>query len=273
MCWCVRRGVSSDPRITTHDKATSPHAAQGAHARSTATPAHTLQTQGILGPVAHGEQEGSAGAQPPLPPPGRTRSTPSLIGRCFLIMQIICVDQAASCPYVIKHRGWGSGSAPGELGREPRERRAGTLPDPSVPPPSAGPAPPLPRPFQPAPPFLRSLHLTLPLCSLPCPLRLSCPPRPPPPVQGGTAGQAGTAGGRTGRGYGCGARRVCAARRPRPKPAPQHRGQRHRHERAKPGSCRAHEGPFTHAFQQILRGLGRAGPQAAVREEFGARMS
>lgn len=83
----------------------------------------------------------------------------------------------------------------------------------------------------------------------------------------GQAGSVGPAGGRAGRGYGRGARRVCTARRPRPAPGFQHRGQRHRHERAKPRSCGAHEGPRRH---QALRGadpagLGRAGPQAAVR--------
>lgn len=177
-------------------------------------------------------------------------------------------------PDVTKHGGWGSGLGSGRARAGARIAPRGDLnPDPSVPPPRPAPAPP------PAPPLSSPPH---PLYApLPGPRPLCSPPPPPPgprPLppgpshrsREGTAGQAGLvgpAGGRTGRGYGRGARRVCAARRPRPAPGFQHRGQRRRHERAKPRSCGAHEGPRRH---QALRGadpagLGRAGPQAAVR--------
>lgn len=125
VCRCVRRGLALSPAdITTHDEATSPHAVQGAHARSTATPAHTRHTQVNRESGCHGEQERESPAAPPAP--GRARSTPSLIGRCFLIMQIICVDPAASCLTSSNTGAGAQGSAPGELRREPRERGAGT---------------------------------------------------------------------------------------------------------------------------------------------------
>ncbi|XP_054387262.2 beta-hexosaminidase subunit alpha isoform X5 [Pongo abelii] len=68
VCLCVRWGLAPTPADTiTHDEAASPHAAQGAHARSTATPAHTRHTQGIRGSGCHGEQERMSPAAPPAP--------------------------------------------------------------------------------------------------------------------------------------------------------------------------------------------------------------
>ncbi|XP_072595195.1 CUGBP Elav-like family member 6 isoform X1 [Vulpes vulpes] len=173
-------------------------------------------------------------------------------------MQIACVASAAGCLTSPSTGAGARGSAPGELGREPAERRAGTSAQtpasrrrrrrPAPPGPAPGPAP-----SRAAPPPLRP--------------RPGPRPLPPGPRHRSGEGTAGPAGGRTGRGHGRGARRVCAARRPRPAPGLQHRGQRPRHERAERGSGRAHEGPRRH---QALRGadpagLGRAGPQAAVR--------
>lgn len=157
-------------------------------------------------------------------------------------MQIICVDQAAQLP--LRHQTQGLGlrgsKTPGEHGREPRERRAGTSSQTPASTASAGPAPP------PAPPpsslphaFLRPSTRTPPPVQpplLPSPPGSHPLPRPPPPVQGGDGGTGGDRReANQAQGYGRGARRVCAARRPRPAPGFQHRGQRHRHERAKPG--------------------------------------
>ncbi|XDA78024.1 hypothetical protein R6Z07M_008088 [Ovis aries] len=134
---------------------------------------------------------------PAAPPaPGRTRSTPSLIGRCFLIMQIICVDQAASCPYVIKHRGWGSGLSSGRARAGAQRAPRGDLkPDPSVPPPRPGLPRPLPRPLPACPTLSTPLHPDPAPCAA-SPPALSAwvpppPPRPPPPVQGGDGGTGG----------------------------------------------------------------------------------
>lgn len=187
---CVSEGVALTPADTsTHDEATSPHAVQGAHARSTATPSYTLHTQGTRGSGCHGELERVSPVAPPVP--GRARSTLALIGRCFLIMQIICVDSAASCLTSPSTGAGALGSAPGELGREPRGRRAGTS---SQTPASRrlGPVLPrlLPRPFpaRPTP--------STPSCAAPRPRRPGPAPSPwpSPPVQGGDGGTGGTGG-------------------------------------------------------------------------------
>uniref|UniRef100_A0A4W2IPZ6 CUGBP Elav-like family member 6 n=1 Tax=Bos indicus x Bos taurus TaxID=30522 RepID=A0A4W2IPZ6_BOBOX len=97
-------------------------------------------------------------------------------------MQIICVDPAASCPYVIKHRGWGSGLSSGRArAGAQRAPRWDLKPDPSVPPPQPGPAPPpAPPPSSPPHPFYAPPPGPRPLCSLPsCPRRLGPAPSPP----------------------------------------------------------------------------------------------
>ncbi|XP_054954470.2 beta-hexosaminidase subunit alpha isoform X9 [Pan paniscus] len=183
-------------------------------------------------------------------------------------------DSAASCLTSPSTGAGARGSALGELGREPRESRTGTSSQTPAFSRHLGPGPPRPgpAPFLPAPPPLRPSTRTPPPGQPPA-LSARAPPPPPGPrhrSREGTAGQAGPvgpAGGLTGRGHGRGAGRVSAARWPRPAPGFQHRGQRRRHERAKPRSRRTHEGPRRH---QALRGadpagLGRAGPQAAVR--------
>nr|XP_054388822.1 CUGBP Elav-like family member 6 isoform X4 [Pongo abelii] len=190
-------------------------------------------------------------------------------------MQIICVDSAASCltsPSMGAGARSGLGSGRARAGAQ-RKPHGDLKPDPSVlPPPRPGPAPPRPRPFPARPTPSTPLHPDPAPWAAPRPLRPGPAPSPGPRHRSreGTAGQAGPvgpAGGLTGRGHGRGAGRVSAALWPRPAPGFQHRGQRRRHERAKPRSCCTHEGPRRH---QALRGadpagLGRAGPQAAVR--------
>lgn len=124
--------------------------------------------------------------------PGRAQSAPVLIGRCFLIMQIICVDSEAPLPDVINHgvRSSGLSSGKARAGAQ-RTQREDLKPDPSVPPALSGPAPP------PAPPLSSPPHpLLRPSTRDPAPCSASPPPPswPSPAVQGGDGGTGGTGG-------------------------------------------------------------------------------
>lgn len=165
-----------------------------------------------------------AGAREPSRPsaPGRARSTTVLIGRCFLIMQIICVDSAASCLTSPSTGAVAQGSPPGALQREPRERRAGTSSrTPASCRLSAGLPRPRPRLFPARPtPFYAPPPGTPPPVQPPALATRAPPPLSwsSPPVLGGDGGTGGTSGnGGRADGAGIWPRRPEGLRRP---PAP-----------------------------------------------------
>lgn len=196
MCLCVRRGIAPTPAdITTHDEATSTHAVQGAHARSTTTPAHTRHTgqPRVRLPWRAGAREPSSPSRP-RPNPVNSSSDWSLLPYYANHLRRL----GGQLPDVIKHGGWGSGLGSGRARAGAQRAPRGDLKlDPSVPPPRPGPAPP------PAPPLSRPPHPLYapppgprPLSSPPA-LAAWAPPPPPwpsPPVQGGDGGTGGTGG-------------------------------------------------------------------------------
>lgn len=220
---CVSEGVALTPADTsTHDEATSPHAVQGAHARSTATPSYTTYPghPRVRLPWGVGAREPSCPSRP-RPSPFNSSSDWSLLPHYANHLRRL----GGQLPDVTKHGGWGSGLGSGRARAGAQGAPRGDLkPDPSVPPPRPGPAPP------PAPPLSSPSH---PLYAFLC----SPPPSPsgprPLPLALATGPGRGRRdrrdrrdrrGGRTGGGYGRGARRVCAVRRPQPAPGFQHRG-------------------------------------------------
>nr|XP_044600825.1 beta-hexosaminidase subunit alpha [Equus asinus] len=151
-----RLQISEVRDITTHDEATSTHAVQGAHARSTTTPAHTRHTgqPRVRLPWRAGAREPSSPSRP-RPNPVNSSSDWSLLPYYANHLRRL----GGQLPDVIKHGGWGSGLGSGRARAGAQRAPRGDLKlDPSVPPPRPGPAPPRPRPFPARPTPSTPLH-------------------------------------------------------------------------------------------------------------------
>lgn len=189
----VKKGVTTTPTdITTHDEATSPQEVQGAHARSRPRPLSLTGNLKVWLPWRAGARESSS----PFAP-SRASSIPALIGHCFLIMQIICVDSKDRCltsPITsLELRAWLRESSGGSL----ESSRPGPQARPRVPPAHSGPAlPPAPPPFSPPHPLYALPPVTPPPVQRPALAALAPPPPswPSPPVLGGVGGTGGTGG-------------------------------------------------------------------------------